>query len=124
MKVLTVLFCAALFLGLSTAVRAEHAFTTNFVCLTEAAGLEAVKYDEAGAIDALITRASLDPNFECYKVEMGYAYRAMEIVHTYMADGVRKAMVLSLDGRGREVYTFGVETYVRDLLHLADERGA
>lgn len=75
-------------------------------------------------MDQLMQKAKKEDEFECYLVELGYAYRAVEIVHTYMAVGVRKAMVLSIDGNGREVYTFGVETFVRKLLHLSVERGA
>lgn len=125
-QALTSLFCAALFflIAFVIPVRAEHPFTTNFVCLTEEAGMVAVRLSEAGAMDKLIQKAKKDKEFQCYWVKLGYAYMAIEIVHTYMAVGVRKVMVLSIDGKGREVYTFGSDTFVRKLLHFSGERGA
>lgn len=125
-QILTTLLCSVTFflVAFVIPVKAEHPFTTNFVCLTYEHGIEATKYAEAGGLKALFKRSRIDPTFECYKVPLGYAYWAEEIVHTYMVNGVRKAMVKSFDGNGREVYTFGDMKYVRSLMHKPDERGA
>ena len=124
-RILTTLFCAVSFflLVFVIPVRAFDPFTTNFICRTFEAGMVAVKYAEVSEMDALVEKSRSDPEFECSVVDLGYAYWAIELVHTYRAVGVFKGMVLSLDAKGVALYTFWDMDYIRLLLHEPKGRG-
>lgn len=119
MKVLT-LFCAVLFLAITTPAEAKHPFRTNFVCTTWDAASEAVEYAERGKLAALRARTTNDRSFKCYLADPNMQFTVDKIVHRYWANGVSKAVVLARDPIGAKVFAFGTLYFINSLLHAED----
>lgn len=105
-------------------VKAGHPFTTNLVCHTFEAGLEAAQYFADRDTETVTQRAKNDNDFACYWVESGYSYWGLELVHQYKVNGQYQGMVRALDADGREVFTFGTMEYIDTLFHRIPDQGA
>lgn len=125
-QVLTTLLCSVTFflIAFVIPVQAAHPFTTDFVCLTMEAGMDAAGMDAAGERAAMIQRAKTDAEFDCYMVPLGSPFLFVELVHEYRSDGVPTGLTLAIDIHGDEVYTLGTIDYIDSLLHKAETRGA